>query len=152
MPTTYYRGPEVVITDNVFAVWTPCPMAFRLDELEAVHVVRGRLHPARFFAAFAAGLSVIGVAVSWPFLQSPGAYLAAVAAVAVPAVMNGVGHRLAPRSHELRAVYQGFEVELFSSPDVTTFGQVKRGLSRALEGRRYGAERFGTRVGAMRSG
>ena len=34
---------------------------------------------------------------------------------------------------ELRATYHGYQVELFSTNDETTFGQVKRALVRALE-------------------
>lgn len=85
--TTYYRGPQVVITHQVFAVLQPAPQVFMIDDLYDVHVAPGSL---RWFAA---------------------------------------------RSHQLRATYGGFEILLFESSDMRTFGQVKRGLLRALEGR-----------------
>ncbi|MGC9667166.1 DUF6232 family protein [Planosporangium sp. 12N6] len=93
--TIYYRGPEVVITDQVFTVLVPGPQSFPIDELEDVHVVAGYRR--------------------WP----------------------------APRSHELRATYRGYEILLFRSSDMRTFGQVKRGLMRVLEGRRERPEQYG---------
>lgn len=46
------------------------------------------------------------------------------------------GGRLRPRVFELRARHRGVETLLFSCSDSTTFGQVRRGLVRALERRR----------------
>jgi hypothetical protein len=94
--TIYYRGPEIVITDQVFAVVQPAPQTFAIDELEDVHVAPGHV---RWFA---------------------------------------------PRSYQVRARYHGFEVLLFESSDMRTFGQVRRGLLRALEGRRERDEQYGT--------
>jgi len=149
MSTTYYRGPDVVITDDVFVVWTPQPQTFRIAELESVHVVRGSRHPAQLVLGLAAVLAVVGVIATWPLIHSPGAYLVAFAVVTTPPALAGACGRLTPREYELRATYRNVELLLFSSANTTTFGQVRRGLSRAFgsrarasEGRRYGSERF----------
>lgn len=92
--TTYYRGPEVLITHEVFVILGSCPQAFRIDELYDVYVVTD-------------------------------------------------GKRFRPRVFELRASCRGVEVLLFGCSNRTTFGQVKRGLVRALEGRRDRLEQCG---------
>jgi Family of unknown function (DUF6232) len=140
---TYYRGPEVLITDQVFAVLAPYPAAFRIDELYNVHILRSDLHPSRVFTAHAAGGALVVVAASWPLINSPVMCLAAIVLVATPSVISGACSRLTPRTYELRATYRGLDVRLFRSPDLTTFGQVRRGLTRALEGRQNRLEQLG---------
>jgi hypothetical protein len=94
--TLYYRGPKVLITDQVFTVLMPGPQTFQLDELDDVHVaIGGRCRP------------------------------------------------FGPRTCELRARYRDVEVLLFACSDHRTFGQVKRGLTRALEGRRERHQQYG---------
>jgi hypothetical protein len=139
---TYYRGPEVLITDQIFAVLAPYPAAFRIDELYNVHIVRSDLHPARVFTAHAAGGAMVMVAASWPLINSPVMCVAALVLVATPSVISGACSRLTPRTYELRATYRSLDVRLFRSADLTTFGQVRRGLIRALEGRRTRLEQF----------
>jgi hypothetical protein len=95
--TTYYRGREVLITDELFVAFTPYSRRFRLEELYDVKVVVGR--PCR-----------------------------------------GIRRR----RQELWATTDlGVGVLLFGSCDATTFGQVKRGLIRALEGMRDRMEQYG---------
>jgi hypothetical protein len=93
--TVYYRGPEVLITDQVFTVLLPDPLAFAIDGLDDVHVLAG-----------------------------------------------GRRRLFGPRAYELRATYRDVGVLLFSSRDERAFGQVKRGLVRALEGRRAQREQY----------
>lgn len=97
--TLYYRGPDVLITDQVFAVRSgnPEPERFRIDELRDVHVVNGG-------------------AARW---------------------------RLRPSVYELWATYRNVLVLLFRASDSRVFGQVSRGLMRALEAREDRLERFG---------
>jgi hypothetical protein len=141
MPT-YYRGPEVLITHEVFVIWAPQPHAFRINELRNVHLVRGDLHPVRMITAHVAGAAIMVATASWPFLTSPGQYVAALMFVATPSLASGTAWRLRPRALELRATYRQLEVLLYSSTDATRFGQVTRGLIRALEGRRYRLEQM----------
>jgi hypothetical protein len=58
-------------------------------------------------------------------------------------VISGACSRLAPRTYELRAVYRSLDVQLYATADLTTFGQVRRGLVRALEGRQNRLEQLG---------
>jgi hypothetical protein len=53
------------------------------------------------------------------------------------------GSRVRPRAFQLWGTFRGTEVLLFSCSSPRTFGQVKRGLIRALEGRRYREEQCG---------
>jgi hypothetical protein len=141
--TIYYRGPDVLITDKVFAILKPPAARFRIDELREPHIVRGDLPSVRVVTRHAAGVAVVLAAAGWPFLSSPRDYLAAVLLVAAPSAANGACCRLAPRAFELRATYRTYEVRLFYSTNATTFGQVKRGLVRAMEVRRPHVQPFG---------
>ena len=131
--TIYYRSPEVLITDRYFARLTPASVRFPISELCDAHIVRNGLHPSRSLTCHAAGVTIILAVASWPFLNTPAAFAAALLAIATPAAAAGACARLAPREYELRATYRMFEVRLYASTDPTTFGQVKRGLMRALE-------------------
>lgn len=139
MPT-YYRGPEVLITHELFVIWTPYPHAFQINELGNVHVVRGHVHPSRTLSAHLAGAALVLAAASWPLLQSPGDYLAAAMFIAAPPLASGTAWRLRRRRYELRATYRKLDVVLYASTDARVFWQVTRGLMRALEGRRYRLE------------
>jgi hypothetical protein len=86
--------------------------------------------------AHVAGAALVLAAASWPLLHSPGDYMAAAMFVAAPSLASGTVWRLRPRIYELRAMYRQLDVTLYASTDATTFWQVTRGLTRALEGRR----------------
>jgi len=131
----YYRGPDVLITDRVFVVLAPAPVWYRIDEIQDARVVRGDLPPVRVLTAHFAAAAIVLLAIGWPFLHAPVAYLTAIVTVMVSCIAAGVCWRLAPRAYELRATYRKFEVCLFESTDERVFGQVRRGLLRALEGR-----------------
>jgi hypothetical protein len=133
--TTYYRGPDVLITDRFFAVLQPTPMQFRIAHLQDAHVVRGGVHPARTIAGCATGATAVVVAFSWPFLHSATSLALALLATAAPALATGACFRVTPRQYELRARYQQFDVRLYATTDLTRFGQVQRALLRALERR-----------------
>jgi hypothetical protein len=40
--TLYYRGPQVVVTHEVFDVWWPCRHRFLIKDLEDVRELHGR--------------------------------------------------------------------------------------------------------------
>jgi hypothetical protein len=86
--TTFYRGPDVLITDQVFVVRQPQSIRFRVALLHAAYIIR-----------------------SEPSFWS----------------------RVARGERELRAWYGSREVTLFRSRDAIVFGQIQRGLLRALE-------------------
>jgi Family of unknown function (DUF6232) len=130
---TYYRGPQALVTDEVFEVWCPYFQTFKVRELYDVHVVRGNADPVVVgILHVAAGAVVVTLAV-WPFLHSPTAWMTALAMMVAPSVVGGACWRLSPPAYELRATYRGYQVQLFRSWDMQTFGQVRRALVRSLE-------------------
>jgi hypothetical protein len=86
--TTFYRGPDVLITDQVFMVRRPQPIRFRIAFLRAAYII---CWEPSFWSRSACG------------------------------------------ERELRAWYGSHEVSLFRSRDAIVFGQIQRGLLRALE-------------------
>jgi hypothetical protein len=131
--TTFYQGPDVLITHEVFAVRAPVPQRFRVRELRRVHVVRGDLPPERLVTAHIAGGALVAALVLVPLLDSPFALMVATITTVSAMGVNGVCAHLSPRTYEIRALYRGFDVRLYSSTDPSRFGQVRRALTRALE-------------------
>ena len=86
--TTFYRGPDVLITDQVFVVRRPQPIRFRIGLLRAAYII---FWEPSFWSRSARG------------------------------------------ERELRAWYGSREISLFRSRDAIVFGQIQRGLLRALE-------------------
>jgi hypothetical protein len=127
--TTFYTGPKVLITDEVFVLRQPIPARHRIADLRGVHVDRGHLHPARLVAGNLAGAVLITVAISWPFMHSALAMVIACGAALVGLIACAICWRLTPRTYRLLAG----DTLLFETADATAFGQVKRGLGRALD-------------------
>jgi hypothetical protein len=71
-----------------------------------------------------------------PLIDSPAVWAAAILAVIGSAGISGISHVLSRRRWQLRAEYDGTPILLYSTTDSQTFGQVKRGLVRALEANR----------------
>jgi hypothetical protein len=130
---TYYRSVDVLITDKVFAVREPVPMRFRLERLRGTYIVADDAWATHLLAVLGIAstflLSAFAVSRLHSFLdQATVSVLGVVVAVTI-----GVRWRGRSRAKELRAIYGGDEVRLFRSSDPTVFGQVQRGLIRALE-------------------
>ncbi len=130
---TFYRGPSALITHQAFEVWCPYRQRFAIAELYDVHVVRGGPDPLAVGTTRVAGVSALVAAACLPFLHTTTSWLVALAFVAVPGVFSGACWRLYRPEYELRATYRGYQVQLYRSRDLRMFGQVKRGLIRALE-------------------
>jgi len=141
MSTVYYRSTDLVITDEVFAVWSPEPCVYVLDDVQGVHVVRGAIHPFRIVLMTFGVLAVLGVVVAWPLIDSTGEYLLALVSVAAPPVVGSTSRALTPRRLRLVGRHQGIEVTFFSSSDMIVFGQVRRALMRAFEARSRSMDR-----------
>jgi hypothetical protein len=128
---TYYRGPDAVVTSEVF-VWRTAPAkVFAIRALRNVGIVRceaagGRPHTAHA----AAGSAALALAV-WPVLDTPALVAVVILAVAVPGV--AATYRRRRRLWEIHAHYRGAEVILYASTDARTFNQVARALRRAIE-------------------
>ncbi|MEV0129100.1 DUF6232 family protein [Dactylosporangium sp. NPDC050688] len=130
-----------MITEEIFALWSPEPRVFVLDEVQGVHVVRGSIHPARIVLMVIGILAVVGVVVAWPVIDSAGEYLFAVAAIVAPPMVGSTSRALTPRTLHLVGRHLGVEVTLFTSSDMLMFGQVKRALMRAFEARSRSLDR-----------
>ncbi|HEX2356282.1 MAG TPA: DUF6232 family protein [Micromonosporaceae bacterium] len=129
----YYRGPCARITDELFEVWCPHYRAFPVRELRNVRVVRGGSDPIAVRSTSLAGAAAAAFAVSWPFLENPTAWLIAAGLVATSAAASGACWRTRPRTYELWATVRTMQVLLFRSRDAQAFGQLRRGLTRAIE-------------------
>jgi hypothetical protein len=130
---TYYRGPDILITDEAFIRRAAPQQIFAIRGLRDVVIARGDSDASRPRTLHIGAGALILAAVAWPILDTPAAFAAAALIMAVPGAAILAGRRLAPRRFELRATYQGQDVLLFASSDETTFNQVGRGLRRALE-------------------
>jgi hypothetical protein len=128
---TYYRGPDAVVTSELF-VWrtTPARM-FAIRDLRNVGIVRCDAGGGRPHTTHAAGASVALAVALWPMPNTP-VLVAVVLAVVLPGVAVAYW-RLRPRLWELHATYRGTPVILYASPDARVFNQVSRALRRAME-------------------
>nr|AEE65506.1 hypothetical protein [uncultured bacterium BAC AB649/1850] len=130
---TYYRGPDAVVTSEVFVWRTAPPRTFVIRDLRRVGIVRGVSGEGRpRTTGAAAGSAVLAVAL-WPTVDTPALAGAVFLAVAVPAVAAVAYRGRRPRRWELHATYRGFEVQLYASTDSRVFNQVARALRRAME-------------------
>lgn len=128
----YYRGPDAVITDELFEVQYPY-QRYRISELSNMEVVRCPFDPVIVRSAHVGGLTTVLVAGSWPWLTTPNAWLIAGMLVVTP-LATGCGLcRWRPRGYELRATYRRYRVLLYGSSDARTFEQIRRALVRATE-------------------
>src|SRR4051812_44857815 len=67
--TTYYRGPDVLITDQVFVIWTPPQRVYQINELSDCCVLEGDRPPVRLYAVGALGVAILVAVAAAPGLQ-----------------------------------------------------------------------------------
>jgi|tagenome__1003787_1003787.scaffolds.fasta_scaffold20915231_2 hypothetical protein len=130
----YYRGPDAVVTSELFVRHGPAPGRFAIRDLRDVGIAPGEPEGVRpgfvIFPAAAAAL-VAAVLVS----VAGGVVIAAViviSATGAGAAFAAVRQRR-PRRWELRATCRGRHVTLYASTDARVFNQVSRALLRAIE-------------------
>jgi hypothetical protein len=129
----YYRGPDAVVTSELF-IWRTAPAkTFVIRELRHVGIVRSDVEHLRSDTAHVAGGSLIVVAAAWPMLRTPGLVALGVIVFAVPGVVAAACWRMRPRAWELCGMYRGMDVVLYVSTDVRVLNQVSRALQRAME-------------------
>jgi len=129
----FYRGHTLSITSDAMEMWWPRHERFSIEDLRDVYVFRDVASSVVVRGIGASAVMLVATAVSWQLLRSPAVALIGVLVVLAPAVIGGACMRTQRPPWELRAVYQGRDVHLFSSRDQITFGQVKRALVRAIE-------------------
>ncbi|WP_433299976.1 DUF6232 family protein [Actinoplanes sp. CA-030573] len=130
----YYRGPDAVVTSELFVRRGSPPGRFAIRDLRAVTIASAEHDGAQLTTAipFAAAAVLVGAAViAAAGYVVIGATLGAVALAVCLACMVIDEHR--PRRWELRARYRNDTVTLFSSSDERVFHQVSRALRRAIE-------------------
>ncbi len=128
----FYRGPRALITQQFFEAEQLGRLQFAVKELTEVHVVQ--LEPEGGPADRLFGLSPLLAALLVVPIVGPGSKLAvgvAAGVVVIGSVMNA--RRRSPAGWCLVATCHQQTVTLFDSADQTEFGQVSRGLRRALE-------------------
>jgi hypothetical protein len=129
--TVFYRSKELVV-DSEAIMELLSQQRFALSELSQVHIARRDDQSNRVAMPTIVGALVLVVATGSE-LDTP----AGRAAVALSAVMvlglGGVSHLFRRSRWQLMAVYRGADVCLCSTTDAHLFGQVRRGLVRALE-------------------
>jgi hypothetical protein len=141
--TIFYRGRCARITHEVFEVWCPAYRVYELRGLHQVQVVEQPTDPAPLLrgarigstsvAGAAAVAGAIGWAEGWQALESPVGVVAIVILFVAVGTACATCWRASPAEQELVAVYRGRPVTLYRSPNGTEFGQVRRGLLRALQ-------------------
>jgi hypothetical protein len=129
---TYYRGPDAVVTSELF-VWRTSPAKiFAIRELGGVGIARCDAESGRPHTSHAAAGSILAVA-AWPLPDTPALLAVGLLAVALPGVAAATYWRLRPRLWELHGTYRNVRVILYASTDTRVFNQVARALRRAME-------------------
>lgn len=140
----FYRGHEAIITEHQFLWLTGTLRSFDIAHLRRVRVIRRDVKIAgpRSEVVASAAVAAAGIGISAVFVEALAVRLS-LAAVAVALVVIATFRRRTVPCWEIRAIHRGRETTIYSTRDLTTFNQVKRGLKRALEnsaGARYRAE------------
>jgi hypothetical protein len=132
----FYRGPGAVITSDTITVARSTSTSFALADLSDLHLVVQRAG-AEPRGGRAMGVSaLVGGVVTVPVMGpvSPALTVAVVGALLLCAF---VCLRIDPPTHhELVGTYCGRRVVVFASDDRREFGQVCRGVQRAMERQR----------------
>jgi Flp pilus assembly protein TadB len=130
---TYYRGPDAVVTSELFVRFGSPPGRFAIRDLHRVGIADGAPEGVRLTTIAPAAAAVL---VAASVVTAVGGALIGVAIV-VSAAGAGLAclvvrqHR--PRHWELRATYRERPVTLYTSTDERVFHQVSRALRRAIE-------------------
>jgi hypothetical protein len=133
--TIYYQSGAILITHEVYVIAQPEPTRYPLIELDDVVIVRGGLPSLRVVSGYAAVAGIAVVITTLPKQHSALVIATAAVLLVLSALLGRACWRLSPRVYELRAAYRGQRILLYSSSDMRAFGQVQRGLLRALEAR-----------------
>jgi uncharacterized protein DUF6232 len=131
---TYYRGPDAVVTSELFLRIGESAKSFTIRDLRNVRIHGNDADSFRPTAAHVAGGLMIILAAAWPLGVAAPLYAIGLVAVGIPALAAATVYCwMRPLHWELRATYRGQDVALYSSRDERVFNQVTRALRRALE-------------------
>ena len=129
---TYYRGPEVVVTDSLFVWRSDRTVSLVLRDLRNLAVLR--IQGPRLTPVIVAALSFAFAGIVLAAVVRDGWALWAGSSAAVAALgLSWNIVRQPPTIFTLRGVYRGSELVVYSSRDERAFDQVCRALRRAME-------------------
>jgi len=128
----HYRGPDVVVTSELFIRCGVPPERFAIRDLHNVCVTREEAD-SRSAANLVAAVAVLAAAGLIYRFAGPWLALALLLLTALSAVCFAARWHHRPRRRILRAEYRGAVVILYASADGRVFNQVKRALQRAIE-------------------
>lgn len=132
----FYRGRDVCITQRSFQVLNPVRASYAISELGSVRVLLPKLDHGRVMLRISCSSGSVAAAallvadVDQLSVWMPTTVLAV--GVAVALLVRSVQPPPPPR-YALVAVWRGECVCLYATADPTTFGQIRRGLQRAIE-------------------
>jgi hypothetical protein len=132
----FYRGPRALITAEQITVRSMASHSFALADLSDVYLVRqqgarGSGASRTMGVSALVGALIVGPVVGPVSVQLTSLLLLAMVLSAFLCLRVGP-----PAHHELVARYRGEPVVVFASDDQREFGQVCRGLQRAMEQQR----------------
>ncbi|GAA3345767.1 hypothetical protein GCM10020358_54050 [Amorphoplanes nipponensis] len=132
----FYRGPRALITSDTITVARSTSISYVLADLIDLHLVVQRRGPEPLGSRAMGVSALVGGIVTVPVMGpvSPPLTVAMVGALLLCAF---ICLRIDPPAHhELVATYRGRRVVIFASDDPREFGQVCRGVQRAMERQR----------------
>jgi hypothetical protein len=132
--TVYYRGPDALVTGERFVWRGSTNYIFAISDLRNIVLVDQPAEfsgPLKFGVVIAAALPAVG----WFVGAGPSTVVSVLAAVVIAGAVV-IGRRMATPSREVRAVYLGAEVTIYSSGNERVFNQVVRALRRSVESSR----------------
>jgi hypothetical protein len=132
--TIFYRSRELVISGEEF-VTLFAPERFALADLTDIRVVCGRPDPSGRTTTFASAGALLLALTAGPLFDSPAAWALVALTVVGSAGIGGASLLVRRPRWQLSARHFGSPICLYSTTDAQTFGQVRRGLVRALEAR-----------------
>ncbi|MER7001540.1 DUF6232 family protein [Dactylosporangium sp. NPDC000555] len=141
MPTVFYQDHDIVITDDVYAVWKPDPQVYDLEGLEDLRLEHD-VRPARIVLLAAGALATVGAVAALTLVEGTGRYVIIAAVLFVPPLTGRAMRVLAPAVWFLRARYAGAGVTLFASTNTISAMRVRRGLMRAFAASAASVERL----------
>jgi hypothetical protein len=130
--TVFYRSKELVI-NNEAMVELLSAQRFALSDLSRVHVTDRDNDQYSGAATPAMAGALVVAAATGTFVHSPAGWVATALAIVALLCFGGLSRLTRRPRLQLLAMYHGNTVCLFSTTDAQTFGQVRRGLLRALE-------------------
>jgi len=141
MPTVFYQDHDIVITDDVYAVWKPEPQVYDLEALEDLRIEHyGR--PGRIGLLAIGALATAGAVAALTITDGAGQYVIAAAVLSVPPLAGRAIRIFTPVVWLLKARYAGASVTLFASTNAIALLRVQRSLMRAFAANAASMERL----------